>query len=90
MTPHWCPHPSIYRRLPGFGHPVTEHFAIDLHFATPFRLVPELPAGSALKVWEKQDPAVREVFRNRARRLIGGDLSVVPSVIPPGYAAWLG
>lgn len=85
---HWRPLDGVYRRLPDFAHPLTEWFAIDLHFDTRFRDVPELPVGARLDTWENQDPAVREVFRERARRLMRGDLSVLPAYLPAGYAAW--
>lgn len=77
---YWRPLEPIYSRLPDFGHPLTERFAMDLHLQDV--------SGARRGVWEKEPVEVREYFRDRARRLMSGDLSVVPTHLPPGYAAY--
>ena len=85
---YWRPPAAIYTRLPDYGHPLTERFAFDLFYHTPFHTIPELPKGAERETWEKQPVEVRELFRERARRLMRGDLSVIPTDLPPAYGAW--
>ncbi len=57
-------------------HPLTDEFAEALYHRTAFDQVHELAGYKRTPPWETDQPFVREVFRERARRFMAGDLSV--------------
>jgi len=65
------------KRIPDAGHPLVEQFAEHMYVTTPVERWPE-PWKGRSGVWEREPAALREAFRDRARRFMAGDLSVAP------------
>lgn len=75
-------------KVPDEGHPFTERTARQMFAAMPPGALPEL--AIVLGTWEVQSVEVREVFRDRARRFMAGDLSVAPWMYPKSQPMHVG
>jgi hypothetical protein len=66
--------------------PVTDEWAKDLYRRSDWSEILETEPwrGASPEPWECAAPALREVFRARARRMLAGDLSVLPWTWPIG------
>lgn len=71
----------MVKRAPGMENARTDEAAVDLLLRTPVWMVPELADLDRYywMPWHTADPRVRDVFRDRARRLFDGDMSVLRS-----------